>query len=199
MAGEQSVTRWLRELQAGNEEAASQLWRRYFERLVRLARKRLGRGACRVADEEDVALSVLRCLCDGAARGQFAATPNRDDLWRLLVTMTGHKVVDHARHAKQTKRGGGRVHGGSVFAQDGRDVLNQVVDGQPSPELWAMLAEQHDRLLSLLADDCLRQIALWKLEGYKNEEIAHRLGLTCRSVERKLQRIRRTWSREFAL
>jgi hypothetical protein len=35
-----------------------------------------------MADEEDVALSVFRCLCDGAARGQFADVAIRDELWK---------------------------------------------------------------------------------------------------------------------
>jgi DNA-directed RNA polymerase specialized sigma24 family protein len=199
MSIERSVTRWLRELEAGSEEAANQLWHRYFWRLVALARKRLGSHECRVADEEDVALSVFRCLYDGAARGQFAAAANRDELWRLLVTMTGHKVVDYARHANQQKRGGGRVRGGSALECGDDGVAWDPIDArQPSPELLAILAEEHERLMHLLGEDCLRQIALWRLEGYKNEEIAARLGVTCRSVERKVQRIRRTWSRELS-
>lgn len=199
MASERSVTRWLRELEAGNDEAASQLWRRYFDRLVPLARKRLGPGVCRVADAEDVALSVFRCLYDGALRGQFAQAANRSELWRLLVKMTDHKAIDYARHAKQQKRGGCRVRGDSAleFGDDG--VATDPIDArQPSPEFLATLAEEHRRLMDLLGEDCLRQIALWRLEGYKNEEIAARLGVTCRSVERKVQRIRRTWSREFS-
>ena len=197
MSSERSVTRWLRELQAGNEEAARQLWRRYFRRLTVLARRRLGPGEGRVVDEEDVALSVFRCLCNGALRGQFDDMANRDELWRLLVTMTNHKAVDAARREKQQKRGAGRVLGGSVLERTGYHGAKPMSSQEASPELLAMLAEEHRRLMTLLNDDCLRQIAVWKLEGYKNEDIAARLGVTCRSVERKLQRIRRRWSREF--
>jgi DNA-directed RNA polymerase specialized sigma24 family protein len=49
----------------------------------------------------------------------------------------------------------------------------------------------------LLDDDRLRQIAQSKLEGYTNEEIGKRLGLACRSIERKLQRIRQVWVGEL--
>jgi DNA-directed RNA polymerase specialized sigma24 family protein len=48
-------------------------------------------------------------------------------------------------------------------------------------------------LLGLLDDDSLRQIARLKLEGYTNEEIAERLGIVERTVERRLNRIRRQW------
>jgi hypothetical protein len=37
---EGSVTRWLRELKAGDPAAAQRLWARYFADLVRLARPR---------------------------------------------------------------------------------------------------------------------------------------------------------------
>jgi DNA-directed RNA polymerase specialized sigma24 family protein len=47
--------------------------------------------------------------------------------------------------------------------------------------------------LAQLPDDELRQIALLKLEGYTNEEIAARTGDSLRSVARRLVLIRRTW------
>ena len=45
----------------------------------------------------------------------------------------------------------------------------------------------------MLSDPGLRQIALWKLEGYTNSEIAQQLECTLRTVERKLERIRAYW------
>jgi DNA-directed RNA polymerase specialized sigma24 family protein len=200
MSDGRSVTRWFRELEGGSDAAASELWRRYFRRLVGLARKQMGAAERRTADEEDVALSVFRCLFDGAARGQFANLVNRDELWRLLVRMTRHKVIDHARFTKQQKRGGGRVRGDEALASPRDGHRGSRWDRLPydfvTPDLLAILAEQHERLMSLLEAEGLRDIALWKLEGHTNQEIAQRIGLTCRSVERKLQRIRRVWARE---
>ena len=45
----------------------------------------------------------------------------------------------------------------------------------------------------MLKDPDLRQIALWKLEGYTNREIAAQLDCKLRTVERKLERIRAYW------
>ena len=87
MSGEETVTRWLRQLETGDQEAARHLWQRYYRELVDLARARLHSTPRRVSDEEDVALSVLRCLYEGAARGQFAALVNRHDL--------GNSLIDH--------------------------------------------------------------------------------------------------------
>jgi DNA-directed RNA polymerase specialized sigma24 family protein len=61
----------------------------------------------------------------------------------------------------------------------------------------AITAEEYRRLMVLLNDDRLRQIAQCKLEGYTNAEIARRLGLTSRSIERKLRSIRHVWEGEL--
>ncbi len=200
MPTRQSVTQWLDQLKSGNEEAARQLFARYFDRLVQLARDHLGSLPRRVTDEEDVALSVFHSLCRGAERGQFNQLANRDDLWRLLITMTLHTVVDQCRHARQQKRGGGKVRGDSALIQEG-DLFpggfDQLPSEEPTPELLAILDEEHERLMRQLNDDTLRKTARWKLEGYKNREIAEQLGITRRSVERKLRRIRLIWTEEF--
>jgi DNA-directed RNA polymerase specialized sigma24 family protein len=45
--------------------------------------------------------------------------------------------------------------------------------------------------------DSLREIALLKLEGHSNQEIANRIECGLRTVERKLQGIRAIWSEEM--
>ena len=201
MSGDEPVTYWLRQLEAGDEDAARLLWQRYYRELVELARARLGTTPRRVADEEDVALSVLRCLYEGAARSQFAAIVNRHELWQLLATITGRKVIDQQRLLNKQKRGGGRVRGDSVLLGNDDDCgsvgFDQFRGDAPTPEVLAIAAEEFQRLMLLLDDDRLRQIAQCKLEGYTNEEIGQRLGLACRSIERKLQRIRQIWATEL--
>ena len=201
MVGDEPVTCWLRQLEAGDEDAARLLWQRYYRELVELARARLGTTPRRVADEEDVALSVLRCLYEGAARGQFAELVNRGELWQLLAAITGRKVIDQQRRLTQQKRGGGRVRGDSVVHGNDDDHssvgFDQFRGEAATPEVLAIAAEEFQRLMALLDDDRLRQIAQCKLEGYTNEEIGQRLGLACRSIERKLQRIRQIWATEL--
>jgi RNA polymerase sigma factor (sigma-70 family) len=192
------VTRWIEGLKAGDEAAVADLWNRYFDRLVQLARQRLGTTPRRVADEEDVALSVFRCLCAGAEHGRLAEISDRGDLWRVLVTMTMRKAIDQQRRFAGKKRGSGKVRGESVFfRKQGGDTspgLQQFSDVIPTPQMMAVIEEEGLRLLEALDDKTLRQIAIWKLEGYTNDEIARKLNLTTRSIERKLQRIREKWS-----
>ena len=63
--------------------------------------------------------------------------------------------------------------------------------------LAAAVSEQCSRLLDLLDDPSLRNIALLKLEGHTNEEIATKLNCVTTTVERKLARIRSKWQPEI--
>ena len=66
-AFEGSVTQWIHQLQAGDRAAAQELWNRYFQRLVGLARCKLQGAQRRAADEEDVVLSAFESFFRGAA------------------------------------------------------------------------------------------------------------------------------------
>ena len=91
-----SVTRWINDLKGGELDAAQPLWERYFADLVRLARVRLRATPRTAADEEDVALSAFDSFCAGVARGRFPRLDDRNDLWRVLVTITARKAADQA-------------------------------------------------------------------------------------------------------
>jgi DNA-directed RNA polymerase specialized sigma24 family protein len=203
MSSADSVTQWLGRLQAGEQAAAQPLWERYFEQLVRLARARLGGTQRRVADEEDVALSALASFCRGAAAGRFPQLHDRHGLWPLLVAITVRKAIKLAQHERRQKRGGGAVRGDSAFAgapddPDGRPGWDEVLGREPSPALACQVAEECRRLLDLLSEESLRQVARWKMEGCTNSEIAARLGCIERTVERKLHTIRRIWEQDGA-
>jgi DNA-directed RNA polymerase specialized sigma24 family protein len=202
MPDKDSVTGWLQGLQAGDHDAADALWTRYFERLVRLARQRLGESPRRMADEEDVAMSVFKSLCEGVEGGEFERLHDREDFWRLIVTITARKANQHVRWLMRQKRGGGQVRGDSVFLQErsGHEAagFDGFAGGEPTPEFLAQLTEEHQRLMSLLPDETLRQIARWKMDGWLTTEIAAQLQITTRSIERKVQRIREIWKDELS-
>ena len=196
----QSVSLWIQDLKDGQQEAASRLWDRYFDRMVVLARKKLGNAEKRVADEEDLAISVFHALCDGASAGRFGNLENRDDLWLLLIAITGNKAVDQVRRQTSQKRGGGEVRGNSIFRRnDGTEEASfeGLLGENPTPELLVSVDEEYGRLLDSLHDDVQRQIVRLKLAGHQNKEIAEKVGISLRSVERKLQVIRDAWAQEF--
>ena len=197
-----SVTHWLGALKGGDAAAAQRLWERYFDGLVRLARARLGAMPRGAADEEDVALSAFHSFCQGSTRGRFPRLDDRDNLWRLLVTITAHKALDQVRRQARQKRGGGRVLVGSAQAGGEDDTdgagLVQVVGQEPTPQFAAMVTDECRRLLVALDDETLRQVALLRMEGYSDEEIASRVDCSLRTVSRKLALIRKAWLREGA-
>ena len=200
MSSEASVTHWLGLLKAGDPAAAAPLWQRYFGLLVGRARAALGAAPRRAADEEDVALSAFDSFCRGAAAGRFPLLLDRDTLWPLLVVLTSRKAHDLVRDQQRHKRGGGRVRGESALAGpgdgDAAGGLDQLLGSRPTPAFAAEVAEECRRLLALLNDPGLEQVALWKMEGHSNDEIAARLGCVPRTVERKLRAIRELWGEE---
>ena len=188
------VTIWIESLKAGDADAAGELWRRYFEGLVWLARDRL-RGAPRaVADEEDAALNAFDSFVRGTSRGRYPRLNDRDDLWRLLAVITDLKVLDQVQHERRRKRGGGRVVGmtGSEEAGLPGDGATSVADTTPMPEFAAIVADECRVLLGRLRDDSLREVVFLQMEGYTKEEIADRLGCSLRRIARKIELIRRT-------
>jgi DNA-directed RNA polymerase specialized sigma24 family protein len=189
-----SVTVWIAELKAGDAEAAQRIWQGYFERLVQLARARLLGRPRASADEEDAALSAFDSFCRGAAPGKFPRLLDRDDLWQLLVMLTARKAYRLIRDERRHKRGGGAVRQLSALGED--VALGEIIGREPTPDFAAQVAEECQRRLDLLGDPDLRTVALAKMEGRTNAEIAAHLGVVERTVERYLQLVRNVWTEE---
>ena len=85
MVSSGSVTLWIDRLQAGDPDAAQQLWERYFRRLVGLARHKLPGRPRAAADEEDVAESAFDSFCRAqtraASRNYMTATTSGSCWW----------------------------------------------------------------------------------------------------------------------
>jgi len=197
-----SVSSWIESLKASDADAAQRLWDRFAVKLVDLARQRLGSAPKGMADEEDIAQSVFRSVCRGAAAGRLNDVKSRDDLWWLLLAITRQKVVDHIRRESAQKRGAGRVVLEGAIASEspeGAFTLDWIVGDDPTPDFIAMLDEQNHRLLSLLRDDGLRNVAVSRIEGFTIGEIAASMAISTRSVERKLQLVRKAWSKELII
>ncbi|HLJ97381.1 MAG TPA: ECF-type sigma factor [Gemmataceae bacterium] len=191
-----SVSQWLAQLKAGDPSAAQDLWNRYFQQIVALARKKLLATRRQVMDEEDVALSAFASFCRGASLGRFPQLTDRTDLWRLLVVLTARKVFHHCRDEERNKRGIKCGVSRSLNSADPRRVLEKIVSREPGPEFAAQVADECQRLLNLLGSFELRSIALWRMEGYTVDEIAGRLSCARTTVERRLRLIRSFWKEE---
>src|SRR5262249_13801041 len=97
--GHKLVARW----RAGDQQAAAELFGRYANRLIALARSRLSARLAQRVDPEDVVQSVCRSFFADAREGRYAVERG-GDLWQLLVTMTLHKVQDQGKRHGRAKR-----------------------------------------------------------------------------------------------
>jgi RNA polymerase sigma factor (sigma-70 family) len=181
----QSITRLMRAVEGGSSSAVRPLLTAYFDRLVLLARKRLQNLPGLGGYEEDLALRSFHSVCQRLRDPERPLNlGGRDDLWRLLATRTVSRAIDLIR----------RHHPEEV---PGDQDLTHLLTREPTPEEAAEVADECRRLLDLLEEPELRQIALWKVEGYTNEEIAARLDCVTRTIERKVRRIRLMWKHEL--
>ena len=202
MSNVASVSQWLEELKGDDPSAAEKLWVRYVEKVARLARRHFVGRRGRVANEDDVVAEVFTDFLHGVRDGRFPRLSNRNDLWQLLVLLTERKAVDQLRRHSASKRGGGLVAGESAFEKTekvGSEMrgIGQVVGGEPSPEFAIELADLFAHLLRTLGDETLRTIARDTIAGHSQEEIAHSVGLSVPSIQRKLRIIRQCWEKEL--
>ena len=193
-----SVTRLVADLRSDDSSvrnrAAQLIWEHYFGRLLELARNHLDRRIRRREDEEDVVVSVYKSFYLRQQRGDYDLA-NRDALWKLLVTITLNKTRNVAKYHRRKQRD--VVRDQTMPEDDETDsarwALERMEAAGPSPAEAAVLSEALERRLHALADPELRQVAVAKLGGWTNAEVADQLNYTERTIERRLERIRRAW------
>ncbi len=189
MSDENSVTLWVAQLRDGDEQAAAQLWERFFTKLTAVARHHTRGRSFPIADDEDIALSAFRSFCVGLQKGRYNELKGRDSLWRLLLVITARKAADQFAYDGRAKRDSKRV----VSVQSENEMIQNLVSQEPTPEMAAEFAEQLSASLDALARDDLRQVALSKMEGFTNSEIANQMNRSVSTIERKLRTIRTIW------
>lgn len=189
-----SVRLWMDSLQAGDSQAEAMLWSHYFERMVRVARRKLAGTPGAARDDEDIALSAFKSFCLAVRAGRFRNVTDFDSLWGLLLMLTARKVIDELRSRQRAKRGGGeRAVRDSAQSSPPLDSLASAI---PDPQVAVIAEETFSTLFAKLdqaGDAELTVIAVELLEGKTNEEIAARLGCSTRTVQRKHKTIRALW------
>jgi RNA polymerase sigma factor (sigma-70 family) len=181
-------------VEAVRDEAALRIWERYGPKLLALVRARLDRRLLARVDEEDVAQSAYLSFCMG--QGAESSPTDREQLWKFLARISTRKICNAANHHRALRRDYRREASQTPARGEGLGaelwILEHLDRGAPGPDEAAVVAE----LIDSLPDEELRRIAFWKLEGLTNEEVAERIGRTVRSVEIKMQRIRKHLKRQ---
>ena len=192
----------LERLVSGSEDAFVQIFNESIERLRHRIANRMPKDLRRHTDEEDVALSVMNSFIGGIRQGgRFKKLKDKSDLWQILGMLTKQKIAKHIRRHQAQKRGAGEVRGESVFPAPGDNAafgLGGYAAAQVEVRDVLISSEEIDRLFQKLNSEVLRDIAIMKLEGYEQDEIAKELEISPRTVGRKLAMIREQWSDEIS-
>lgn len=180
-----SDTSLLVRFQAGEDDAATALYTRYAERLMALANRNTGDDLSTRVDAEDIVQSVFRTFFRRVSDGHYMI-PEGEELWKLLLVIALNKVRMIAEHHRAAKRDvtHTRSIGQQEFANpaDATEVLRMTID-----DVLVTLPEPH------------QQVVHARIDGYEIAEIAQRVSLSRRSVERILQSFRKRLRRSLNL
>ncbi len=182
----------VRRVRGGDEQAATELVRRYEplirrEVRLRLEDQRLGR----VFESMDVCQSVLASFFVRTAAGQFDLD-EPGQLLALLVRMARNKVVSAARHQRRQRRDDRRQDANGVAG------LEQAAAHGESPSQVVAGQELLARFFQGLSEE-ERQIADLRVEGLAWADVAGRLGGTAQARRMQLARAVGRISRELGL
>jgi len=188
----ESFTKLVERIRVGDDGAATEVFRRFAGRLIGLARAELDTRIRRKEDPEDVVQSVYRSFFTRYRAGQFDFA-NWDELWSLLTVITVRKCMNRAEYYLAKCRDVG-VEVAPQPTSDGTDVLDRVIDREPTPLEAVILADTMEQMMRGLEPDD-RAIIELGLQGYSAPEIGARLGFAERTVRRVRERIKKRLQR----
>jgi len=170
----------------GDEDAAGEMFQRYVERLIAVARNRLSAKMKRRIDAEDVVQSAFRSFFAHAQRGRYEIEET-GDLWRLLVVITINKLRQKVEYHTAAKRGFNREQS---QRQDTSFAFGyEAIDKGPSPDAELAVNEEIEQLTAGM-DEIQRRIVELRLKGFGIEEIATEVGRSERTVRRLMDKVR---------
>jgi RNA polymerase sigma-70 factor, ECF subfamily len=181
MSPSESFVELLGGLRSASPEAAEEVFRRYGQRLIALARTRLNGALRRKLDPEDVLQSVYQSFFQRQKDGDLDLR-SWDGLWALLVLMTVRKCCRQAEHYHAARRDHRRE---VAVSSSPSDSGFEIAGREPTPEEAAQLADTVEDLLRGLEQRDRRIVSL-RLQGYSVSEISDEMRRTQRTVRRIL-------------
>ena len=181
MSQVQSFAEFLRRIRLGDEQAATDLVRRYEPVIRREVRLGISDSHLnRAFDSVDVCQSVLASFFVRAATGQYDLESS-EQLVQLLMTMARNKLASLARREHRLRRNARRI----VATQP--EALEELAENEDSPSEIVLQRDLVDRMRAALSDD-ERQIADLRSDGLAWEEVAQRLGGNAQARRMQLSR-----------
>jgi RNA polymerase sigma-70 factor (ECF subfamily) len=180
-------------LRAGDQAAAAEVFRRFANRLIGLARTHLDHRIRQKVDPEDVMQSALKSFFVRHADGQFDLS-GWDSLWSMLVIITLRKCGHKAEYFRTAMRDISREQAPPAGSGDSASSWHAIAH-DPTPVQAVLLAEAVEQVLQSLGDDRERQIVELSLQGFTPVETSAHVGRSERTVQRVLDRVRRRLQR----
>jgi RNA polymerase sigma-70 factor (ECF subfamily) len=178
----------LNRFRSGDEDAALQLYFRYAERLLKLAKRETPQELATRFDPEDIVQSVFRTFFRRAASGQYEA-PEGDELWKLLLVMALNKVRGRGAYHRADKRDIRRTQ--PIPDSDaGVVVARNAGGGDNNEEARNILCLSVEEIISNQPESHRAVIRL-RIDGMEVQEIALKEQRSKRTVERILQSFRK--------
>ena len=175
----------LRRVQDGDEDAARELLSRYEAEVRLVVRRQLPRLLRSRFDSLDFLQSVWGDFFQKARRGATEFEDGRH-LVAFLVRAAKNRVIDEARRSSSRRRDARREE--PLWGSGGgpRDLADEA-------ETPSQVAEAHEAFGKLreLMPEGRREILEWKAQGLTNSEIAVRLGLSERTIQRAIEDLRK--------
>lgn len=189
-----SVTNWLRAIETGDNDAAQQLWNRYSAEMHGVAQRRMRRLKPKdILDEDDIVSGAFAAICLAARKGLLVKVGNRNELWGLMIVIIHRKVGQREEYVSAAKRDALQTVSQVDRLQDFGSRLERLAAADSGVLSQLIQVEAADVLLRKLDDPDHRAVAVLKLAGYTNDEIATELGYARRTIQRMLSLIKTCW------
>jgi RNA polymerase sigma-70 factor (ECF subfamily) len=171
----------LHRVRQGSQDAATQIYLRYVQRLHALTQAQCSAELARQVDAEDIVQSIFGSFFRGASQGYYEV-PAGEELWKLFLVIALNKIRAKGNYFRAAKRD-------VRLTVRCERIEDRGTAGGNSEEDLAFLelavAEALDRL-----PPHYKQMITLRIEGYEVAQIAEQTGRSHRTVERILQQAR---------
>ena len=170
-----------------NEDSLNRIFSEYLPKVVRLAEYNIAPGMKHRIEADDIGATVFRTVFRRISEGKFRFE-DEESFWKQLVVITLNRLANKVRDGNAQKRGGGKTK------LSIEDLI--AIASDPDPSHAAALSE----VISIIADqldETGRRILELRMAEYTYVEISEELGVTPKTVQRRMDIIRDKLSLHF--
>ncbi|MEZ6092631.1 MAG: sigma-70 family RNA polymerase sigma factor [Pirellulaceae bacterium] len=165
------------------EAFEQRIFENYVERLLRFAKSRLPQNLNARVDPDDIVQSVFRTFFRRYDQ-EILSSNESLELWRLLASIAYRKVLKTIERHQREKR---NVVYEARNSETNFSHAEDLTDVRPDPAQVNMMVDELRVLLEHLPPTG-QQIVLLRMDGHELQEIATKLSISLRSVNRILKR-----------